>query len=135
MYDPFQAVRRCIIYQSKKKKEITRSFSFTNPKSVRPATYIFVPFDSVENLFGKKFLQMRNRGLRTAPDEAALQMSKVVADAFQADIHLLIHPVIVSFLVGQLVRLVVAVLLLLGHVFRALQVSRLVKLTLSLSFI
>lgn len=78
---------------------------------------------------------MRNRGLRTAPYEPALQMPKVVADALQADVHLLVHPVIIGFLVGQLVRLIVAVLLLLGHVLRALQVSRLVKLTLSLGFI
>lgn len=77
---------------------------------------------------------MRYRRLRTAADEASLQALEVVADAFEAHVHLLVEAMEVG-LGMRLHHLLVVVLVVLRYILRTWHVPALVEVSLSSRFV
>lgn len=100
-------------------------------------SYLSVLVYSVKHLLGHELLQVRDRGLGTAPDEAPLQLGQVAAVALEAHVHLLVLSVVVGLQVGlvQLVRRLVHVRLVLRQVLGVGQVALPVELAFPLSLI
>lgn len=102
--------------------------------NTRASTHLLVLVHAAQHLFGDKLLQVRDRRLRTAADEAALQC-RHVAHALQADVHLLVAPVVVGLHV-RLVQAIEGVVIGAGRqILRARQVTALVELALALRLV
>lgn len=71
------------------------SISNGTGKSGTP-THLSVFVYSVKHFLGHEFLQVRNRGLRTTPDEAPLKLGQIAAITLEAHVHLFVLSVIVG---------------------------------------
>lgn len=101
---------------------------------VSPRTHLSILFNAIEYLLSHQLLEMRYRRLRTAAYEASLQILKIIANALEAHVDLLVQTMEIGFGM-RLHNLLVVLLMILRYILGAWHVAALVEVTFPARFI
>lgn len=99
-----------------------------------PFTHLSILLNAIEYLLCHQLLEMRYRRLRTAADEASLQILKIIANALEAHVDLLVQTMEIGFGM-RLHNLLVVLLVILRYILGAWHVAALVEVTFTARFI
>lgn len=112
----------------------TRIYSIYRVYIELPFTHLSILLNAIEYLLCHQLLEMRYRRLRTAADEASLQILKIIANALEAHVDLLVQTMEIGFGM-RLHNLLVVLLVILRYILGAWHVAALVEVTFTARFI